>query len=123
MSLSMVLLSLKALLDTNPLSHEPGYSSYTLANPLASTYASFVQHQLIAFTLSELRGSELYKSIQENLPDDFKEKMLASLKKVILKNIEYSETLYNDIPYGMRGHTRWRILHKELLLLEKNGHA
>ena len=121
MSLSMVLLSLKALLDTNPLSHEPGYSSYTLANPLASTYASFVQHQLIALTLSELRGSELYTSIQENLPDDFKEKTLASLKKVILKNVEYSETLYTDIPYGMRGNTRWRLLHKELLLLEKNG--
>ena len=121
MSLSMVLLSLKALLDTNPLSHEPGYSSYTLAHPLASSYAAFVQHQLIALTLSELRGSGYFKLIQEELPDTFKEKTLASLKKIILKNVEYSETLYNDIPYAMRGSTRWRLLHKELLLLEKNG--
>uniref|UniRef100_A0A6C0BK94 Ubiquitin-conjugating enzyme E2 Z n=1 Tax=viral metagenome TaxID=1070528 RepID=A0A6C0BK94_9ZZZZ len=123
MSLSMVLLSLKALLDTNPLSHEPGYSSYTLANPLASTYASFVQHQLVALTLSELRGSECYKGVQDDLPDDFKEKTLVSLKKVIMKNLEYSDTLYTEIPYGMRGCTRWKVLHKEVLLLEKNGNA
>lgn len=123
MSLSMVLLSLKALLDSNPLSHEPGYSSYTLANPLASTYASFVQHQLIALTLSELRGSEVYKTVCNDLPDDFKGKMLASLKKIILKNLDYSDTLYTDIPYGMRGSTRWRVLHTELLVLEKNGES
>ena len=121
MSLSMVLLSLKALLDSNPLSHEPGYSSYTLANPLASSYASYVQHQIIALTLSELRGSGYFKLIQHELPDTFKETTLTSLKKIILKNVEYSETLYSDLPYGMRGHTRWRVLHKELLLLEKNG--
>jgi hypothetical protein len=76
---------------------------------------------LVALTLSELRGSELYNTICNDLPDDFKEKTLTSLKKVILKNVEYSETLYTDIPYGMKGNTRWRLLHKELLLLEKNG--
>lgn len=115
MSLSMILLSLKALFDSNPIAHEPGFSSYTLANPHASSYAKFVQHQIISLTLNELKQFYVSQEFQETL-NELKPKLYLTLGKIIETQSEYAETLFTNVFYSMRGSTRWAQLKQQILL-------
>jgi ubiquitin-protein ligase len=115
MSLSMILLSLKALFDSNPISHEPGYSSYSLTNPIASSYAKFVQHQIICYTLYELKVNSVSKEFEEIL-NELKPNLLRTLFTIIQKQTEYAETLFTNIVYSMRGNTRWGQLKQQMLI-------
>lgn len=113
MSLSMILISLKALLDSNPLAHEPGFATYTLAHPLANQYAKFIQHQIIAHTLQELRNPSITKEFQDELYQ-LKVHFYKSLKQIIDEHLAFAETLYTNVVYGMRGSTRWNKLKQEI---------
>lgn len=118
MSLSMVLISLKALLDANPLAHEPGFSSHKITHPIANQYARFVQHQIIANTIRELHKQYITKEFEEEL-NEVKPKLISQLKKIIEEQMQYSETLYTNVVYGMRGSTRWNKLKDELELVNE----
>ncbi len=113
MSLSMILISLKALLDANPLAHEPGYSTFTLSQPIANQYAKFIQHQIVTHTLNELKYKYTIQEFEEDL-EELEPILLKHLKQIIDKNLEYAETLYTNVVYGMRGSTRWNKLKKEI---------
>ena len=110
MSLSMVLLSLKALLDNNPLRHEPGYENIPLTHNYALHYKEYVHHQIIKYTVNELRKKSLLcyfeKEIQDNLQN-----LKAALKQEIQQQIRIQPIdVYPYIPYGMVGNTNWNTL-------------
>lgn len=118
MSLSMVLISLKALLDANPLAHEPGYASYTLAHPVANQYAKFVKYKMIEYTIQELQRRNTCKEFEEELTT-LQPELLKQLKRIINENLSFAETLYTNVAYGMRGSTQWNKL-KEIV--DRNEH-
>ncbi len=120
MSLSMVLISLKALLDANPLAHEPGYSSYKITHPVANQYSRFVQHQIIANTIRELQKKYITVEFEEEL-NEVKPKLICQLNKIIQDQLQYSETLYTNVAYGMRGSTQWNKLKDELQLVNERS--
>ena len=110
MSLSMVLLSLKALLDNNPLRHEPGYENIPLTHNYALHYKEYIHHQIIKYTVNEFRTKSLLryfeKDIQHILPN-----LKHSLKNEIQQQILIRATdVYPYIPYGMAGTTDWNSL-------------
>lgn len=121
MSLSMVLISLKALLDANPLSHEPGFSSCSLSDPRANQYAKFVQYQMIALTVYELKNLTITKEFEEEL-ETLKPQLKQGLLKLITNQLSFAETLFTNVIYGMRGSTQWGKLKQELEV-EKNEHS
>jgi ubiquitin-conjugating enzyme E2 Z len=118
MSLSMILISLKALLDSNPLAHEPGYSNYMLSNPQANQYARFIQHQIIQQTLSELHHKFTIQEFEEELKE-IKPKLVNELNKIINEHLEFAETLFVNVPYGMRGSTQWQKLKTQLTIVNE----
>lgn len=119
MSLSMILISLKALLDANPLAHEPGYSTYTLSHPLAAQYAKFVKYKLIEHTVKQLQQRDITKEFEEEI-NQLQPELTKQLKRIVNENIAFAETLYTNVVYGMRGSTQWNKL-KEIL--DRNEHT
>jgi len=110
MSLSMVLLSLKALLDNNPLRHEPGYENIPLTHNYALHYKEYVHHQIIKYTVNELRSESLLRYFKKDL-EHILPSLKSSLKNEIQEQIRIRATdIYPYIPYGMVGTTNWNIL-------------
>ncbi len=120
MSLSMILISLKALLDSNPLAHEPGYSNYSLIHPLANQYSRFIQHQIIRHTLYELYHKNTIQEFEEELKE-IKPKLLNELKQIIDQHLEFAETLFVNVPYGMRGSTQWHQLKNQVEIVNEQS--
>ncbi len=115
MSLSMILLSLKALLDNNPLSHEPGYEKISLSDPKALHYSHYVQHQIIKLTLSEFHTKRLFSMYKD---EDFIPMILqnySKLAEIVDKKRYNAETNYPHLPYGMSGTTEWNKLHNNIV--------
>ena len=117
MSLSMILLSLKALLDSNPLTHEPGYEKINISEPKALHYSQYVQHQMIQLSLSEFRNRTLFALCDEDaeefnfmIRENFKK-----LKEIIDKKRYSAEVSYSYLPYGMVGKTEWNKLHTNIV--------
>lgn len=117
MSLSMVLLSLKALLDNNPLRHEPGYENIPLTHNYALHYKEYVHHQIIKYTATELSKRTLLRYFENDLPHVLPN-LTAALKQEIQQQISINPTdVYPYIPYGMAGKTNWN----SLLSIVDNG--
>lgn len=117
MSLSMILLSLKALLDSNPLTHEPGYEKINISDPKALHYSQYVQHQIIQLSLSEFRNRTLFILCDENT-EEFNPMILQNFKKlkeIIDKKRYFAEVSYTYLPYGMVGKTEWNKLHTNIV--------
>lgn len=112
-SLSSVLLSILALLDTNPLTHEPAYENGTLLDARHRDYADFVEHQMIKLMLQTIRRVEtkevnhpwaaFQEIVEEQLPF-LKER----LRKKILNRAEQPERLWGSVIYGMGGRSYWK---------------
>jgi ubiquitin-conjugating enzyme E2 Z len=109
MSFSMILLSLKALLDSNPLTHEPGYEKYTLDYPKALHYAQYVKAKMVELTMNELKTKRLLSMFEEDLGVVLPE-LKKNLYSVIRDQAQYAETQYAHLPYGMVGSTQWKKL-------------
>lgn len=110
MSFSMILLSLKALLDMNPLRHEPGYENISLDHNYAKHYREYVQYRIVKCTLKELQH-KYYLRIFENdighvLPT-LKHNLHSLIQQQASANID---DYYPYIPYGMTGRTEWKRL-------------
>lgn len=115
MSLSMILLSLKALLDKNPLSHEPGYEKISLSDPKALHYSHYIEHQIIKLSLSEFHTKRLFSMYKD---EDFMPIILhnySKLAEIIDKKRYNAETNYPHLPYGMSGVTEWNKLHNNIV--------
>lgn len=125
-SLSSVLLSILALLDSNPLAHEPSYSSGTLLDARHRDYADFVEHQMVKLMLESIRhfeADDLYNPwlqfdsiVREQLPL-CKER----LAKKILQRESAPERLWGSVCYGMGGRSYWKRFAKELDLNLNSG--
>lgn len=110
MSFSMILLSLKALLDTNPLRHEPGYENMPLTHNYALHYSLYVHYSIVKYTLKEFATPtylELFtKNISHLLPS-LKEK----LRNTITKQIDAKlDDFYPYLPYNMAARIEWASL-------------
>jgi ubiquitin-protein ligase len=109
MSLSMILLSLKALLDTNPISHEPGYATRTLSDPLALHYSQYVHYKMTELSLWELRKGQYITLFREDIPH-LLPTLEAGLEKIVRANSLFAPTKYDHLPYSMVGTTAWKNL-------------
>jgi ubiquitin-conjugating enzyme E2 Z len=113
MSLSMILLSLKALLDSNPITHEPGYEKFKLDNPKALHYSQYVNAKFTELTYYELKNPRLLALFQEDIPHllpDLRQK----IHETIRENGKFADTQYSFLPYSMSGNTHWRVLLQDL---------
>lgn len=117
-SLSTVLLSILALLDNNPLSHEPTYEKGTLADPRHKKYAECVEHNMVQLMIETIRRFEqnpdthewspFQEDVQKRLPV-IKEK----LKKKIIERAEENQTPGDSIVYGMTSQFYWKRFAKD----------
>ena len=109
MSLSMILLSLKALLDTNPISHEPGYANKTLSDPLALHYSQYVHFKMTETSLQEMKQGRYSALFKEDVPHIFPP-LQEALEKIVRANSLFAPTKYEYLPYTMTGITVWKNL-------------
>jgi ubiquitin-protein ligase len=117
-SLTSVLLSILALLDTNPLSHEPAFERGTLLDARHRDYADFVEHQMTKLMLQTIQRfeqkethhpwNEFEEIVSEQLPS-LKER----LRKKILQKAEQPERLWGSVSYGMGGRSYWKQFARE----------
>ena len=113
-SLSSVLMSILALLDTNPLAHEPSYSSGTLHDVKHKEYADAIEHNIVRLTIQFIDSFErspenknhlwyrFRETVQEILPE-----LKSALRKKVLKKSAEEERLWN-ISYGMCIRSFWK---------------
>jgi len=115
MRLETVLKSIYSLLTDNPITNEPGWEKYTLADPKASGFAEWVQYALIQHTVTEYRnlltgsGSALWTPFHDVIMSHWQRNWLA-LKALISEKASKPDTMYNGLPYNMAGKTAWNRL-------------
>jgi len=115
MRLETVLKSIYSLLTDNPITNEPGWEKYTLADPKASGFADWVQYALILHTVTEYRnlltgsGDALWGPFADVIESHWQRNWLA-LKGLISEKASKPDTMYNGLPYNMAGKTRWAYL-------------
>ena len=110
MSFSMILLSLKALLDKNPLRHEPGYDNVSLDHTYAKHYSEYVHYRIVKCSVDEF-NKETYLRLFENDVIDLLPVLKQNLRNLIKqKASENIDDYYPYIPYGMTGSTEWNKL-------------
>jgi hypothetical protein len=110
MSFSMILLSLKALLDTNPLRHEPGYENVSLNHNYAKHYSEYVHYRIVKCSLKEFSDG-LYLRLFENDIKNILPTLKQNLNNLIAKQAAANiDDYYPYIPYGMEGKTEWKKL-------------
>lgn len=117
-SLSSVLMSILALLDNNPLAHEPCYAQGTLLDARHRDYAEFVEHQMVLLMVESVKKFEKGKyPLWDEFEDEVKEQM-SSVKEVLAKKIhareQIPEKLWGSVVYGMNGRSFWKRLSKEI---------
>lgn len=116
-SLCSILLSLLALLDKNPLAHEPAYANGKLCDERHKTYADYVEHQMIRYMLTGIKYFEqgdfpewklFEETIQEQLPS-----LKQALTKKVLERHDSPETLWPSVMYNMSGRSFWKQMVKD----------
>ena len=122
-SLTTILMNLLALLDDNPLSHEPAYEKGTLKDPKHFEYAKAVEHQVIAYMLrladSFLQGKQKYYC--EPFQEEIKE-LLPSLLDGLLTKLESkknTEEKWIHLTYGMNIQSKWNQLFEQAKSLKE----
>lgn len=118
-SLSTVLLSILALLDNNPLSHEPAFEKGTLLDPKHKQYADAVEHNMVQLMIHSI---DRFERIQENhewfpFEDVVKERLPVlkeKLRKKVLAKAELPETMWSSLSYGMGFRSFWKTFAREV---------
>jgi ubiquitin-protein ligase len=114
-TLSSVLLSILALLDANPLAHEPSFEKGTLLDPRHKEYADAVEHNCIKLMIESLQSFQRdpehhlwspFLEIVEDKVDELKEK----LRRKILEKAQGPERIWPSLPYGMSVRSYWKQL-------------
>ena len=117
-SLTSVLMSILALLDNNPLAHEPGYASGNLLDARHRDYADYVEHQMVLLMTESIQKYEKGSMTLWKVFEDILEQQLPSLKTVLAKKIQerekHPERLWATVVYGMSGgRSFWKRMAKE----------
>ena len=115
MTISTVLSSIQSLLEPNPITNEPGWEKYTLADTRAKDYADFVKYRLTSFSYELLsqwkKGHTPYDfTFFEDVLTERGDELLEKLSKVIRDAATQDEVAYSNITYGMSGKTEWKRL-------------
>jgi ubiquitin-conjugating enzyme E2 Z len=118
-SLSSVLLSILALLDKNPLSHEPYYEKWSLLDIRNRDYADFVEHQMVKLMLETIKQFEQDKThhqwaVFKDVVVDQLPLLKECLRKKIVARAEHPERLWGGVLYGMSGRSYWKQFAREI---------
>lgn len=119
-SLTSVLLSILALLDDNPLSHEPAYERGTLANLQHRSYADAVEYSIVKLmcetfqTFSVSTKTHIWTPFEEIVQTKQAE-LQRDLARKIKARAAATEIAWHNLPYGMSINSQWRRLAKEYL--------
>lgn len=114
-SLSSVLMSILALLDENPLTHEPAYERGTLQESRHREYADFVEYKMVHLmvrTIEQFEAKQLHhcwKEFEEEVTE-LLPKVKESLAKKVLARASGPEKLWNSVMYSMHGRSFWNTL-------------
>lgn len=111
-SLSSVLLSILALLDANPLAHEPAYEKGTLADTRHREYALYVEYHMLSLMVSSLKqfeqkGNHPWSGFEEEIEDQLPS-LKETLRKKILGKQQAGESSWPSVVYGMGGRSEWK---------------
>jgi ubiquitin-protein ligase len=112
-SLSTVLLSIIALLDDNPLSHEPAFEKGTLMEEKHRSYADAVEYNMVKLMLQTLKTHKNnlemspWRHFHEILEDEIP-KLEAILKKKVEERASLPERHWSNLTYGMSVKSNWR---------------
>lgn len=122
-SLSSVFLSILALLDKNPLAHEPAYENGNLFDARHRDYADYVEHQMVKLMVENIQHFERNPSdhswsffeevVKEQLP-----LLKESLRRKITERASAPERLWPSVLYGMSGRSFWKKMSRELPKIE-----
>ncbi len=116
-SLSSVLISILALLDNNPLAHEPAFNNGNLFDARHRDYADFVEHQMIRLMIQSIQSFEKDPNHLWSPFEDIVKEQLPSLKeklyRKILEKAKGPERLWPSLIYGMTGRSFWKRLTQE----------
>lgn len=114
-SLSTILLSLLALLDENPLSHEPAFEKGTLIEEKHKSYADAVEYAMVKLMIKEYSIFKktpeksylwhVYEEMKDRLP-----KLEELLKTKINSKASFPERNWSNLIYGMSIQSNWRSL-------------
>lgn len=115
MTVSTVLSSIQSLLEENPITNEPGWEKYTLAEPRAKSYAELVEARLVALSFRDLlrwrRGETPPAWVEfQDVLDQIGEGLVQQLAKRIEAAAAAGEKTYTNVPYSMQGTTEWGAL-------------
>ena len=115
MTISTVLISIQSLLDDNPITNEPGFDKYTLANSKAKDYADFVQMRIVARTfrmLCQWKGGNMPNEWLgfEDIIEERGQKSYDALLALIKEKAAGEEVVYKNLVYSMSGETCWKAL-------------
>ena len=110
MTISTVLTSIQSILDSNPITNEPGFEKYTLDTPKAKGYRDWVQHQIVSYSIRSLLKGKTHEHFRgfEDVLDEFSETWLTKLKEIVLEKAKEEDQILSSVPYGMSGRTRWK---------------
>lgn len=117
-SISSILLSIKGLLDENPLSHEPYYEDLPLHDERTRSYADMVEHNFIRLMISSILS---YESDPENHPwflfseelEEILPKVKEKIRNKVLQKQKNPDRLWGNVSYGMEGRSFWKKLAAE----------
>jgi hypothetical protein len=108
-------LSILALLDDNPLSHEPAYERGTLLDSKHRDYADAVEHNMIKLTVETINNYERDKNAEHHpwFPfQDVLEEQLPQMKKILARKVQEKakspEKLWAALSYNMQIRSFWR---------------
>ena len=112
-SLSTILLSIVALLDNNPLSHEPAFEKGTLMEEKHRSYADAVEYNMVKLMTQTLKRHKENAELSQwkNFHEELKEE-IPNLEMILTKKIEeraaFPERNWSNLTYGMSVSSNWR---------------
>ena len=112
-SLSTILISILALLDENPLAHEPAFERGTLIEEKHKSYADAIEYSMAALMVKSysIFKKEPEKSQGRNFTEEVQE-VLPKLRKTLSEKIKIKaaqpERHWSNLTYGMSIKSDWR---------------
>jgi ubiquitin-protein ligase len=112
MNIGTVFKSIFSLLTDNPITNEPGWESYTLADARAGGYAEWVEYSLLKYTVHQYRDylhktSTFWNKFSDVFDGDAWKEKWAKIGSKIQRLASKGDKNYVGIPYGMSGKTDW----------------
>ena len=112
MNIGTIFKSIYSLLNDNPITNEPGWEKYTLADEKAQNYVEWVEFNILKHTIHQyhkftLKNIDVWNNFNDTFnSDNWKEKWLKIGEKINRLSVKGGK-IYTVVPYGMSGKTNW----------------